>query len=166
MQSVQFSCSVVSDSVTPWTAAGLASLSIANSQSLLKLMSIKSVTPASHLILYCPLLLLSSIFPSVRVFPMSQFWKSKSDLNESFMEDLVSTWLMGTVDTNRCSQGMSKPPLKEKCPTSRRKVLSFSHSSDTFWNLRCLMSERHVHEQDRSDPCSLEADIPFGEDKQ
>ena len=81
MQSVQFSCSVVSDSVTPWTAAGLASLSIANSQSLLKLMSIKSVTPASHLILYGPLLLLSSIFASVKVFPMSQFWKSKSDLN-------------------------------------------------------------------------------------
>ena len=53
---------------TPWTAAGLASLSITNSQSLLKLMSIKSVMPSSHLILCHPLLLLPSIFPSIRVF--------------------------------------------------------------------------------------------------
>ena len=53
---------------TPWTAARQASLSITNSRSLLKLMSIKSVMPASHLILYCPLLLLPSIFPSIRDF--------------------------------------------------------------------------------------------------
>ena len=52
----------------PWTAACQASLSITNSQSLLKLMSIKSVMPSNHLILCCPLLLLSSIFPSIRVF--------------------------------------------------------------------------------------------------
>ena len=54
--------------VTPWTAAGQASLSIANSQSLLKLMSIQSVMPSSHLILCLPLLLLPSIFPSIKVF--------------------------------------------------------------------------------------------------
>ena len=54
--------------VTPWTAACQAFLSITNSQSLLKLMSIELVIPSSHLILYCPLLLLSSIFPSIRVF--------------------------------------------------------------------------------------------------
>ena len=53
---------------TPWTAAHHASLSITNSQSLLKLMSIESVIPSNHLILYCPLLLLPSIFPSLRVF--------------------------------------------------------------------------------------------------
>ena len=53
---------------TPWIAAGQASLSITNSQSLLKLMSIKSVMPSNHLILCCPLLLLPSIFPSIRVF--------------------------------------------------------------------------------------------------
>ena len=64
----QFSHSVVSDSATPWTAACQASLSIANSQSLLKLMSIESVMPSNHLILCCPLLLLPSIFPSIRVF--------------------------------------------------------------------------------------------------
>ena len=66
--SVQFSHSVVSDSATPWTAALQASLFITNSLSLLKLMSIKSVMPSSHLILCCPLLLLPSIFPSIRVF--------------------------------------------------------------------------------------------------
>ena len=52
---------------TPWTAARQASLSITNSRSSLKLMSIESGMPSSHLILCCPLLLLS-IFPSIRVF--------------------------------------------------------------------------------------------------
>ena len=53
---------------TPWTAACQASLSIFNSQSLLKFMSIESVMPSNHLILCHPLLLLPSIFPSIRVF--------------------------------------------------------------------------------------------------
>ena len=54
--------------LTPWTAARQASLSITNSQSLLKLMSIELVMPSSHLILCHPLLLLHSIFSSIRVF--------------------------------------------------------------------------------------------------
>ena len=54
--------------VTPQTAARQASLSITNSQSLPKLMSIESVMPSNHLILCCPLLLLHSIFPNIRVF--------------------------------------------------------------------------------------------------
>ena len=66
--SVQFSHSAVSDSAIPWTAARQASLSITNSQNLLKLMSIESVMPSNHLILYCPLLLPPSIFPSIKVF--------------------------------------------------------------------------------------------------
>ena len=53
---------------TPWTAAPQASLSITNSQSLLRLMSIKQIMPLGHLILCPPLLLLPSIFPSIRVF--------------------------------------------------------------------------------------------------
>ena len=65
---VQFSHSVVSDSATPWTAARQASLSIISSCSLLKLMCIKSVMPPNHLVLCHPLLLLPSIFPSIRVF--------------------------------------------------------------------------------------------------
>ena len=54
--------------VTPWTAARQASLSITNSWSLLRLMPIELVMPSNHLILCRPLLLLSSIFPSIRVF--------------------------------------------------------------------------------------------------
>ena len=70
--SVQFS-SVQSFShvrlfVTPWITACQASLSITNSQSLLKLMSIESVMPSSYLILCCPLLLLPPVPPSIRVF--------------------------------------------------------------------------------------------------
>ena len=53
---------------TPWTAIRQTSLSSTNSWSLLKLMSIESVMPSNHLILHCPLLLLPSIFPSIRVF--------------------------------------------------------------------------------------------------
>ena len=53
---------------TPWTAARQASLSITNSRSLLKLMSIESVMPSNYLILCCPPLLPPSIFPSIRVF--------------------------------------------------------------------------------------------------
>ena len=65
---LSFKRSVVSDSVTPWTAPHRASLSITNSQSLLKLMSVESVIPSNHLILCRPLLLLPSIFPSIRVY--------------------------------------------------------------------------------------------------
>ena len=58
-----FSCSVMSDSATQWTAARQASLSFTIFWSFLKLMSIESVTPSNHLILCCPLLLLPSVFP-------------------------------------------------------------------------------------------------------
>ena len=63
-----FSRSVMPDSATPWTAECQASLSCTVSWSLLRLMSTESVMPSNHLILCCPLLLLSSIFPSIRVF--------------------------------------------------------------------------------------------------
>ena len=66
--SVQFSRSVVPDSATPWTAVRQASLSITNSRSLPKLMSIESVMPSNHFLLCHPLFLLPSIFPNIRVF--------------------------------------------------------------------------------------------------
>ena len=68
MSSVQFSRSVVSDSLWPWTTVRQASLSITNSWSFPKPMSIESVMPSNHLILCHPVLLLPSIFPSIRVF--------------------------------------------------------------------------------------------------
>ena len=89
--SVQFSHSVVSISATPWTAACQASLSITNSRSLLKLMSIESVMPSNHLILYHPLVLLPSIFPIIRVFSNEstlcirwpKYWSFSSDIGPS-----------------------------------------------------------------------------------
>ena len=72
VESVQFSSFQLLSGIrlfaTPWTGIRQASLSITNSRSLLKFMSIESVMPSSHLILCRPLLLLSSIFPSIRVF--------------------------------------------------------------------------------------------------
>ena len=62
--------------VTPWTVAHQASLSITNSQSLLKLMPIVSVMPSNHLILCCPLLLYLQSFSATGSFPMSQFFAS------------------------------------------------------------------------------------------
>ena len=67
VSSVQ-SLSCVQLFMTPWTAACQASLSITNSRSLLKLMSIELVMPSNHLILCRPLLFLPSVFPSIRVF--------------------------------------------------------------------------------------------------
>ena len=82
---VQFSRSVMSDSATPWTAACQASLSIVNSWSLLKLMSIESVMPSNLLILCHPLLPPPSIFPSIRVFSnRSAFWISGQSKSFSF----------------------------------------------------------------------------------
>ena len=68
ISSVQFSCSVVSDFLTPWAAARQDSLTITNSWSLLKLMSIESVMPSNLLVLCRTLLLLPSNLPSIRVF--------------------------------------------------------------------------------------------------
>ena len=62
--------------VIPWTAACQASLSITNSRSLLKLMSIELVMPSNHLVLCHPLLLLPSVFPSIRDLSMSQSFGS------------------------------------------------------------------------------------------
>ena len=76
---------------TPWTAARQASLSITNSLSSLKLMSIESVMPSNHLIVCHPLLLLPSIFPSIRVFSnesalcimWSKYWSFSFNISPS-----------------------------------------------------------------------------------
>ena len=76
---------------TPWTAAHQVSLSITNSRSLLKLMSIESVMPSNHLLLCCPLLLLPSIFPNIRVFSSEsalhirwpKYWSSNFNISPS-----------------------------------------------------------------------------------
>ena len=81
----------MSDSVTPWTTACQASLSIITSQSLLRLMSIESVLPSNNLILCRPLLLLPPIFPSIRVFSNDsalrirwpKYWRSTFSISPS-----------------------------------------------------------------------------------
>ena len=98
---------------TPWTAACQASLSIINSQSLLKLISIESVMPSNHLILCRPLLLPPSIFPSIRVFSNEsarhirrpKYWSfSISPSNE--YSGLISLGLTGWISLQ--SKGLSR----------------------------------------------------------
>ena len=95
-----FSCQVVSDSRAPWTAALQASLSFTISLSLLKLMSIESVMPSNHLILCHPLLLLSSIFPSIWVFSSELLFTSSGQsigasalFPASEYSGLISFWI-------------------------------------------------------------------------
>ena len=89
--SVQFSCSVLSDSATPRTATHQTSLSITNCRSPPKSMSNELVMPSNHLILCCPLLLLPSIFPSIRIFSNEsalrirwpKYWSFSFDISPS-----------------------------------------------------------------------------------
>ena len=81
---VQFSRSVASDSATPRTATHQVSLSITNSWSLLKLMSIELVMPSNCLIFCHPLLLLPSIFPSIRVFSSESVFRIRCPKDWSF----------------------------------------------------------------------------------
>ena len=121
---------------TPRTAAHQASLSITNSQSLLKV-SIESVMPSSHLILCCPLLLLPSIFPSIRVFSnalvlhirWAKYWSfsfSISPSNEySGLISFTMDWV-GSPCSPRDSQESSPTP---QFKSINSLVLSFLYSS-------------------------------------
>ena len=91
---------------TPGTAARQASLSITNSQSLPKLMTIESVMPSNHLILCCPLLLLPSIFPSIRVFSdesalhirWPKYWSFSFNISPSNEHPALISFRMGWLD--------------------------------------------------------------------
>ena len=114
--------------VTPWTTVHQASLSTTNSRSLLKLMSIESVMPSNHLILCCPLLLLPSIFPSIRVFsnepvlhirwPKDCSFSFSISLSRILGTDLLYDGLVGSPCYPRDSQEFS--------PTPQFKSISFS----------------------------------------
>ena len=92
--------------VTQWTAARQASLSITNCQSLPKPLSIESVMPSNHLILYCPLLLLPSIFPSIRVFSNEsvlhirwrKYWSFSFSINPSNEHSGLISFRMDWLD--------------------------------------------------------------------
>ena len=119
---------------TPWTAAHQASLSITNSQSLLKLMSFESVMPSNHLILCCPLLLLPSIFPSIRVFSNEsvlirwpEYWSFSFNISPSNEHPGLISFRMNWLDLLAVQETL------ESSPTSQFKsinspVLSFLYS--------------------------------------
>ena len=113
--SVHFSCSAVSDSATPWIAARQASLSITICPSSLKLMSIESVMPSSHLILCHPLLLLPPIPPSIRVFSNEstlcmrwpKYWSFSFNISSSNEHPGLISFRMDWLDLLQ-SKGLSK----------------------------------------------------------
>ena len=135
LQSTKFkvSCSVVSDSATPWTAARQTSLSITNSRSLLKLMSIESVMPSKCLILCCPLLLLPSIFPSIRVFSSEsvshvrwpKYWSFSFNISPSNKYSGPISFRMGWLDL-LAVQGTLKSLLQHH--SSKASILQCSAS--------------------------------------
>ena len=125
---------------TPWTIARQAPLSITNSQSLLKLISIESVMLSNHLILCHPLLLLPSIFPNIRIFQMSQFFASGgqsigASASASVLPMNIQDWLLlGLVLWSPCSPGDSQ----ESSPTPQLK--SINSSALSFLNGPTLIS--------------------------
>ena len=123
--------------VTPWTAACQATLSITNSQSLLKLMSIDLVMISNHLILCCPLHLLPSIFPSIRVFSNEsvfrirspKYWRFSFNISSSSEYSGLISFRMDWLDLLAVSQRDSQ----ESFPTPQFKginslALSFLYS--------------------------------------
>ena len=139
VSSVQFSRSVMSDSATPWTAACQTSLSVTNFRSLLKLMSIKPMMPSNHLILCYLLLLLPSIFPSIKVFSNEsvlhirwpKYWSfsfsisPSSGLISDIQTDFIQDGLVGSPCSPRDSQESSPTPQFKSINSS---ALSFLYN--------------------------------------
>ena len=121
--------------VTPWTAACQASLSITNSWSLLKYMSIKSVMPSNHLIFFCPLLLLPSIFPSIRVFSSESVLHIRVPKYRSFSSSISPTNEYSGLISFRIDwldllavQGILKSLLQHQFKSINSSVFSFLYS--------------------------------------
>ena len=122
---------------TTWTAAHQASLSITNSRSLLKLMSIESVMPSNHLILCHPLLLLPSIFPSIRVFSVEsalcirwpKYWSFSFNISSSNEHSGLISFRMDWLDL-LAVQGTLKSLLKHHSSKSiNSSVLIINHAN-------------------------------------
>ena len=133
-QSVQ-SLNRVSLLATPWTAERQASLSITNSQSLLKLMSIESVMPSHHFILCHPLLLPPSIFPSIRVFSNEPVlhvrwpkdWSFSFNISPSNEYSQLISFSMDWLDL-LALQGTLKSSPTSQFKSINSSVLSFLYS--------------------------------------
>ena len=155
---LQFSCSVMSDSTTPWTAVCQASLSITNSQSLLKLISIESMRPSNHLILCHPLLLLPPIPPSIRVFSNEsalcirwpKYWSFSFSISSSNeYSGLISfrlDWLDGSPCSPRDSQESSLTPQFKSINSSVLSLLysQFQHPYKTTGKIMALIKQTFV----------------------
>ena len=120
---------------TPRTAALQASLSITNSQSLLKLMSIELVMPSNHLILCCPLLLLPSIFPSIRVFSNEsvlhirwpKYWRFSFNISPSNEHSGLISFRMDWLDFLEVQGTQASSPTPQ-FKSINSLALSFLHS--------------------------------------
>ena len=121
--------SVISDSVTPWTATCQAFLSFTNSQSLLKLMPIESVMPSNHFIFCHPFFLLPSIFPSIRIFSNEsalrirwlKYWRLSFNISPSNEHPGLISFRMDWLHL-LAVQGT----LKESSPTPQFKSINSS----------------------------------------
>ena len=122
--------------VTPWTALRQASLSVTNSCSLLKLMSIKSMMPSNHLFLCCPLLLLPSILSSIRVFSSEsvlcirwpKYWSSASvSVFPMNIQDRFPLGWTGLISLQ--SKGLSRVYPTPQFKSINSSVLSFLYST-------------------------------------
>ena len=129
---------------TPWTAAHQASLSITNSQSLLKLMFIESVMTSNHHILCCPLLLLPPIFPSIRVFSCEsalhiswpKYWSFSFSISPSYEYSRLSSVSMDWLDLLTV-QGSLKSLLQHH--SSKAAVIEYI-GSVTFPTLKVFIA--------------------------
>ena len=144
----------MSDSATPWTAAHQASLSFTISQRLLKLMSIELMMSSNHLILCCPLLLLPSIFPSIRVFSNEsvlhtrwpKFWCFSFNISPSNeYSGLISLGLSGLISL--LSKGLKKSSPAPQLESINSSVLSLPHgptliSIHDYWEKTIAFLER------------------------
>ena len=133
-----FSRSVVSDSATAWTVACRASLSTV-SQSLLKITSIESVMPSNHLLLCCSLLLLPSIFPSIRVFSnesvlrigWSRYWSFSISPSNEYLE-LISFRITDLISL--LFKGLSRSLLQHH-----------SWKASILWRSASQLCSSHIH---------------------
>ena len=130
---------------TPWTAAHQTSLSMANSQILLKLISIESVMPSNCLILCHPLLLLPSVFPSIRVFSSEsvlcirwpKYWSFSFNISPSNnIQDWFPLWLTGLISLQ--SKGLTRVLSNTTFQSINSLVLNFLYgltltSTHDYW---------------------------------
>ena len=127
--------------MTPWTAACQASLSITNSHNVLKLMSITLVMPSNHLILCHPLLLLPSIFPSIRVFSNEsvlrirwpEYWSFSFNISPSKEYSGLISFRIDWLDL-LAVQGTLKSLLQHH-----------SSKASILWHSAFLWSNTHIH---------------------